>query len=338
MKKIFLISIVFLIISFNSTSAWVWLIPSNWDILNLSKWTELITELSLKLNKSDLKGWNNITLVNSWSEIIVNSIWWWSSTPYITSTLFEMWSSSTKSFTLNGYNFSPTSTISIPSFDWTIDSFTTVSPVRIDFSVTSGVSKTLYDILISNWGTLSSDWSWNWAWILSVWTVIWNWLAGTYTETFETNTLWNWIDTVWIDKPYDILNWPTGSTWTWPDVASGGVYYIYAETSTAWVAWSPTKTFAIETDNFRKAQNISFDYHMYWATIWTLTIETLNSWVRTNVYTITGEQQTANADAWINTWVIDLSLIDVEKIKIQYISWASYTWDASIDNIVINSI
>jgi hypothetical protein len=77
---------------------------------------------------------------------------------------------------------------------------------------------------------------------------------------------------------------------------------------------------------------------MFGAAMWTLVIQTYYGWAWTDVYTITGQQQANQGDAWLNTWNIDISSYNVEKIKFFYTSWADYTWDVSLDNVIVTSI
>jgi hypothetical protein len=319
--------------------AWNWLIAENWDLLNLTKWNELIVELQSKIGLSDLKSGTNINLTYSGSEVTVNSLWWWgSSTPFITtSTLINMSPSQTQNITLDWINFTPSSTLLIPGFDGTVNTTTPISPTQIQANVTSWTNEVTYDLVVSNGWVLNTLWAWNGNWLYNVWPIIWAGPAGTYTETFETNTLGNWtaVTGLTANVSFAPITWGTPSGSTWPNNASAGSYYIYTEASNPNF---PNRTFAVETDNFRNAQNISFDYHMFGVDMWTLIVQTYYWGAWTDTYTIAGQQQTVQADAWLNTWNIDLTSYNVEKIRFFYTSWANYTWDLSIDNIIINSI
>jgi len=307
--KVFFISIFTFFLSVWIVLWWTWLIPSNGDMISISKWVELVWEL------------------NSAKPI-----------PYISNSSQIMLPSSTNSvITLNWDNFTPTSTVVIPFFDWTINTTSIISPYRIDLDITSWPAENDYDIVVSNNLKLNTDWVWNWVWLLHVWPVIWVWSAWTYTEDFETNTLWSWIEVTWLtaNVSFQPVTWGTPSGATWPNNAAAGTYYAYTEASNPNF---PSMTFAIETDNFRHAQSISFDYHMYWVAMGDIKVQTLYNSVWTDVYTLSWQQQANQADAWINTWNIDLSWYSVEKIRLFSTSWTDYTSDVSIDNVVINSI
>ena len=83
------------------------------------------------------------------------------SAPYISSDVTNMLISSTITFTIRGKNFIPTSTVTIPGFDGTIDNVNVISPTEIEITLTSGTTETDYDIIVSNNGILNTQWSGN---------------------------------------------------------------------------------------------------------------------------------------------------------------------------------
>jgi len=299
----------------------------------------MISSLQTKIWILDLKAWTNINLTYSWSEITVNSTWggWWG-IPYISNVAsINLIPWSTQDITLNWINFTPNSTIDIPWFDWTINSITAISPSELQANLTTGSNETLYDVIISNWWLLNTLWSGNWVSLLGVMLIIWTGPAGTYTETFEANNLGNWtaVNGLTANVSFQTLTWWTPSAQTWPNSPAAWLYYMYTEATSPNF---PNMTFAVETSYFRNAQSISFDYHMFGAAMWELVIQTYYEWVWTDVYTLSGQQQTAQANPWLNSWDIDISSYGVEKIRFFYTSWTDYTWDLSIDNVVITSI
>lgn len=320
--------------------AWNGLIAENWDLLNLTKWNEMIMELQAKVWLSDIVAGTNISLTYSGSQVTLNANWWgWeSTTPYITtSTTINIGASQTQNITLDWLNFAPNSTLVIPWFDGSINSTTPLSPTQLQANITTGTNETTYDLVVSNWWVLNTLWTGNWSGLFNVWPVLWVWSAGTYTETFESNSLWNWTAVAGLtaNVSFQANTWWTPSGATGPNNAAAWSYYIFTEASNPNF---PNKTFGIETNNFRNAQNITFDYHMFGADMWTLVVQTYYGWSWTDVYTIVWQQQTAQTDAWLNTWNIDLSPYNVEMIRFFYTSWANYTWDVSLDNIIITSI
>ena len=69
--------------------------------------------------------------------------------------------SSTKTITIGGDNFTPTSVVSIPNFDGTINSTSILSAIELEIDLTSGPAITSYDIVISNNGVLNTQWAGN---------------------------------------------------------------------------------------------------------------------------------------------------------------------------------
>ncbi len=93
---------------------------------------------------------------NLWGDIIATTI------PYITTSIPKMMGTSkTTDISYEGLNFLPTSTISIPSFSGTINSTTIISPTKFELNVTSGAATGTYDIVVSNNGTLNTQWTGN---------------------------------------------------------------------------------------------------------------------------------------------------------------------------------
>lgn len=339
--KIIFLSSIGLFLSLWIVLSWNWLIPQNWDMLSINKWIEMVWILNSKLWTWSIVAWTNINLSYSWTNVTINSSngGWWIA-PYISNSWsIKIKPSTNRVINLEWIYFTASSNVTIPGFDGTINSVIVTSPYEINIDLTTWITEADFDIVVDNSGIQNTIWSWNGVWILSVWPIIWNWPAWTYTEDFESNNLWNWTEVTWLTNEANvswqtITGWTT-SNWTWPTGAAWWSYYIYTEASNPNF---PDMTFAIETDNFRDVQNISFDYHMYWADMWILVVQTYYGWTWSDRYTLTWQQQTTQGDPWINTGNIDLDSFNVEKIRIFYTSWSDYTWDASIDNIVINSI
>ena len=326
MKKIFIVVLIF-IFTINTTNAWLWLIAQTWDILNVAKWNELVAD---KLSRINLKAWTWITLTTSWDDIFVNSF----AVPYITTTVKQNISTSRPStIYIDWVNFVPSSTITIPWFDWTIDSVNVISPIRIEVSLTPWTVVADYNIVVSNDWVLNTQWAWNGdllLWVVNP--VLWTWLAWTYLEDFEAGQ-GSWVDS-WLTWTWTRDSGWTPSAWTWPNTWAGpSTWYMYTEVSN----WADANEFGIETTNFARATSVSLDYHMFWPDIGTLYIQVLRSWVWTTVWSISGQQQAAQTDPYINTWNIDLTSYEVESIRI-LMNWATnWGWDTAVDNISITS-
>ena len=337
MQKI-LTSIFVFFLSFWVVVWWNGLIAENGDILNITKWNELVSTLNNKLSNTDIIGWNNITTSLSGSQLVIDATWGWSAWgyPYITNeNQIIIAPNSTANITIEWQNFIPNSTVEIPGFDGTVNSNTALSPNQISGNITSGNTTWEFDIVVNNAWAKSDAWPGNGQNLLRVIApVLWTGPAGTYTETFETNSKGNWADVIWVDATFSVNTWGTPSANTWPNSAASGNYYMFAETSNPNY---PLRTFGVETSYFRNAQSISFDYHMFGADMWNLEVQTLYNGTWTTVYTLNGQQQTNQNDPWISTGTIDLSNYLVERIRLFYTSWNNYTWDVSIDNISIIS-
>jgi len=82
--------------------------------------------------------------------------------PFISDSQYPSIPTSTAStITINGYNFIPASTVTVPSFDGTVTSVTPISPTQINATFTPGTNETIYDIVISNNGVLNTLWTGN---------------------------------------------------------------------------------------------------------------------------------------------------------------------------------
>ena len=183
-KLIILWSSIFLLSTWNSF-AWMWLVAQNWDILSTTKWNEMINVLLTKIWNiinigngewifaySNSWTWyfksiswgNHISVTSTPQEIVISFTGWISSNPipYIKTSspfIFATWE--TKTITIIGDNFIPTSTAYIPGFDGSIDSISVISPYQMDLTITAWNSTWTYDLVVSNWWVLNTLWSWN---------------------------------------------------------------------------------------------------------------------------------------------------------------------------------
>ncbi len=254
-----------------------------------------------------------------------------SGAPFINTASIEIPPSTTQTFSINGEGFLPTSTVSIPGFTGTINSTTVVSPTQIDVDVTTTATTGTYDVIVDNGGIDNTTWSGNGVGIFDITLITGTGPAGTYTESFEAG-LGNWTDSG-LDVAWTNNSGGTPSGGTGPTVASDGTFYMFAEASSPNF---PDFTFGLETTHFNVAQSVSFDYHMYGAAMGDLEVQTLRSGVWTTRFTLSGQQQTGQGDAYLNQFV-DLSSFEVEAIRLLYTSGSDYTGDCSIDNVQIIS-
>lgn len=251
--------------------------------------------------------------------------------PYLDAGEFVIPPNSNRTISLLGNNFSPTSTVSFPGFTGTINSTTVVSPSQIDVDVTSTATTGTYDIVVDSGGADNTVWAGNGVGSFKVELVTGTGSAGTYTEGFEAG-LGSWVNSG-LGASWTRQSGGTPSAGTGPNSAATGSFYLFTETSNPNF---PNVTFGIETTDFATAQSVSFDYHMFGADIGTLEVQTLRSGVWTTRFSLTGQQQAAQGDVYLNQ-VVDLSSFDVEGIRFLYTSGSNFAGDAAIDNIVIIS-
>ena len=141
---------------------------------------------------------------------------------------------------------------------------------------------------------------------------------------------------------------PSGSTG--PSQGNGPAgQYLYIESSdigvtTGAIGFNARAIIAsscIDLTNHYNA-SLSFDYHMYGADMGTLALEVSEdggiTW--TQAFSVSGQQQTSNADAW-TTQVVDLSAGNydgkVVRVRFNGLTGASFNSDIAIDNFVITA-
>ncbi len=202
MKKGILYIIIALSCLFSTihlSQAWLWLVGQNGDIINVGKWNEMITKLNLKLEQANIVWSSNIDITTSWTWVIISFTWAITTEPipYISwPTHVWVWISSSKDIIVNWLNFTPTTTINIPGWPWTINSTTINSPEKITINVTSDATIADYDLVINNGTVPNTFWTWNWVGMIKVLTT---WLWKDLRLWGETFTHWNWA---WNDIRY----------------------------------------------------------------------------------------------------------------------------------------
>ena len=162
-----------------------------------------------------------------------------------------------------------------------------------------------------------------------------------YYESFEANGLacWSLTNT---STGFSNYNWQqnsgtTGSSGTGPNSASSGTEYMYTEASGGSAGDSTRlESPIIDLTSIVNSQ-LKFDYHMFGVKIDTLYIQVNNGAGFVTIDSITGAQQSANADAWL-TKVIDLSAYDGSAtFQVAFVvkSLGCCDGDISIDDIRI---
>ena len=231
MKKILLILFI-LVFTLNTTNAWLGLIAQDWDLLNISKWNQFVSE---KLSRTDVKAWDNITVTEVWDDIFINksmSV----SIPFLsTTTQVEIPWESTTTITLHWENFESGSLVTIP---WiTVNSVNIISPIEMEINITT-LNTWIFDVVVENNWKLNTLWANNWKDLIKVVSVeiVWddiNWRKWTNWKFAETCN-----DYLNPSNPY-IYAW---DNWDWyylikPD--SGQTEFkAYCDMTTDWGWWT----------------------------------------------------------------------------------------------------
>lgn len=157
-------------ITIQTSNAWIGLLASNWDILNTTKWNEMVTLLETKLERVNILAWDNIILTNSGSNnVIIESTAWFREIPYITDTTqIQIQKNIQSTIIINGTNFLPNSEIILTGFDGTIDNTVVTLWNKIELTLTPWSTLAEYNIIISNEGTDNTHWSGNWVNLLKI--------------------------------------------------------------------------------------------------------------------------------------------------------------------------
>lgn len=312
-KKIFqyLVSIfVLLSISFGTSHAWTGLFANVWDVLSNTKWNEMITELNTKIDQSNVVAgtWITVTPTGSWVTISATGISG-DIIPYISTTSgFSMAPSSTTTLSLEGINFTPTSTVSIPSWAGSINSTTINSPSSLDINITSWATETLYDIIVSNGGLSNTLWTGNGTDMINVVTSTWRDLrlwGDTFTAGNGAGNDIRYRAGMSLSRDTNGMSFAGSSPWSsWVKFESLG-WTRWTNKTIDWIFTTPTSNMMIgigsdatgetATDQYRQAEiemyfsNSTTMWWLYWnngtiGTAWTQSNSTTISSCTSGVY------------------------------------------------------
>lgn len=249
----------------------------------------------------------------------------------------------TVGITILGYYFDKLTEVSIPNF--TINSMD-ITPREIHLNVTSSDVISTNDIVITKNG-IKNDGT---ALQLKITNeVTGTGKPGTFVTDFNSKSkgqaLWgdNWKVTadpsINLDKLFRSSSSTTPSYGTGAGKTYDGTRYMYTERSNPNYSSSLTgKDAFAETSNFANLKSISFVYHRYGDTMGDFIIESKgmdDKW--TERYKLTGQQQTASSDDWIDSGSIDTSTWFASKIRFIFKTPAAYTSDMCMDNITLIS-
>lgn len=156
------------------------------------------------------------------------------------------------------------------------------------------------------------------------------------SSSFE-NTLNGWTQSSTDNFDWSIRSGGTPSSNTGPSGASSGSYYLYIEGSSPRVSGEIAEITRCFDFSSCATPSISFDYHMYGASIGTLSIEVglVGSTTYTTVFSISGQQ----GNQW-NSRTIDLSSFggNTVSIKIKAVRGSNWDCDIAIDNIFLECV
>lgn len=155
-----------------------------------------------------------------------------------------------------------------------------------------------------------------------------------YSEGFETSF------GAWSQSTDDDMDWTrdsngTPSSSTGPSSAAEGTFYIYTEASSPNY---PSKVAILDGPCFDLSgvsnPTITFQYHMYGATMGTLSLQARpdGSTTWTTIWSLSGNQ----GNAWQQAEV-SLSSYSTVQLRFNNSTGSSYTGDATIDNIVVGA-
>ena len=163
-----------------------------------------------------------------------------------------------------------------------------------------------------------------------------------FTEDFDTwsgaiPTCWSGIKTSTSGFGWTYDQNGTGSSNTGPSAANSGDWYIYLETSGGYNTFGNMELPPFDMTSLNNAQ-LKFYYHMFGVAMGSLSVEvsTDNKTTWTNLYTISGTQQTASLDDYI---LDSVNLIGYETSEtwIRFVGGGhtSFTSDMAIDDIYV---
>ena len=244
----------------------------------------------------------------------------------------------TKEMKIYGYYFDSSVEVTIPNCTSTI---TSVEPGVIVLDVTTTGVLGMNNISVTKAGVPNDGQSL----VLEVVNQITgNGVAGTFDTVFSNNV----GDTLWVDWDLEIFgnvngidtyfvssNAGTPSGSTGPNASSDGTYYAFVETSNPNNGSGQYGT--ATTDNFREIQSIDFDYHMFGSNMGDLTVQGYDGGTWNDLLVLSGQQQTAQGDAWLHS---NISCSGLSKVRFMFnyiTSSAGYMADICVDNISIVS-
>ena len=166
--------------------------------------------------------------------------------------------------------------------------------------------------------------------------------SGSLTTLYSQD--WQNGQTGWTEQgsgPYwNLLSGQTGSFNTGPAGGStngtptAGNNYMYLETSTgAGTAYLIGPGFTVSGQ-----ATFEFDYHMFGASMGTLAVEAWNGSTWTEVWSISGQQQTSLGAAWTTISIPLTGYSGVINVRFRGLRGSSYTGDMAVDNLLLTEV
>lgn len=159
-------------------------------------------------------------------------------------------------------------------------------------------------------------------------------LGAPVVDSFESGFT-TWVNVTGDQRDFTRWSGTTASSSTGPSGAHDGTWYVYAETSSPSVTsdryWLQTASAFVPAPG----SSLTFYYHMYGATIGTTNVfvstDGGSSW-SSALWTITGQQQTSEADPWTQA-TVSLAAYAGQSIliRLEYVRGTSFTGDAAFD-------
>ncbi|MCF6180612.1 immunoglobulin-like domain-containing protein [Lutibacter sp.] len=219
--------------------------------------------------------------------------------------------------------------------------WTTVSSATNSYNLTGLTASTTYEFQVRGVCSTAS----NYSSIATFTTYSIGQCTGSYITTFPyTESFEGGATGLWIQGSGDDIDWTnntgqTPSSGTGPSAAFDGTDYLYTEASANGTGFPNKIAYLIspcfELAGYKNSQ-FSFYYHMYGASMGTLSVEvSIDNWATyTSLFSISGPQQTSNSDAW-KIQIVDLTAYDGQTIKLRFkgLTGSDYTSDIAIDNI-----
>ncbi|MGJ8684146.1 MAG: fibronectin type III domain-containing protein [Nonlabens sp.] len=219
---------------------------------------------------------------------------------------------------------------------------TVVATTNSGFQITGLTGETCYDFYITadcGMGTLSSTAG------PATFTTECSAIVAPYNEGFETFTVTTaftdqncWSTPQTTGYTWDVSTGGTGSTNTGPTAAASGANYFFTEASSGALGDEAELLSPLIDMSALTNPALTFSYHMWGPDFDTLHVDVNDGtgWTA-DVFTLVGQQQANQADAW-QTTIVGLSAFNGSTIQIRFrgTRGASFGGDISLDDVIVD--